>query len=65
MPSDGKIAWIQIDKPHILSDPGLQKRVHIGKLFWLTYVVGTQENRLNETVLLSAQNTSLNWWVRK
>ena len=25
-----------------------------------TYVVGTQKNRLNETVLLSTQNT---WWI--
>ena len=30
-----------------------------------TYVVGTQKNRLNETVLLSTQNTCLNLWVRK
>ena len=30
-----------------------------------TYVVGTQKNRLNETVLLSTQNIYLNWWVRK
>ena len=30
-----------------------------------TYVVGTQKNRLNETVLLSTQNICLNWWVRK
>ena len=28
-----------------------------------TYVVGTQKNRLNETVLLSTQNTCLNSWV--
>ena len=27
--------------------------------------MGTQKNRLNETVLLSTQNTCLNWWVRK
>ena len=26
-----------------------------------TYVVGTQKNRLNETVLLSTQNLWLNW----
>ena len=26
-----------------------------------TYVVGTQKNRLNETVLLSTQNTCLNY----
>ena len=30
-----------------------------------TYIVGTQNNRLNEKVLLSTQNTCLNWWVRK
>ena len=30
-----------------------------------TYVFGIQKNRLNETVLLSTQNTCLNWWVRK
>ena len=30
-----------------------------------TYVVGTQKNRLDETVLLSTQNTCLNWWIRK
>ena len=28
-----------------------------------TYVVGTQKNRLDETVLLSTQNTCLNWWI--
>ena len=27
--------------------------------------MGTQKNRLNETVLLSTQNICLNWWVRK
>ena len=30
-----------------------------------TYVVGTQKNRLNETVLLIAQNICLDYWVRK
>ena len=30
-----------------------------------TYVVGTQKNRLCETVLLSTQNICLNWWIRK
>ena len=30
-----------------------------------TYVVGTQKNRLNETVLLSTQNICSNWWIRK
>ena len=27
--------------------------------------MGTQKNRLHETVLLSTQNTCLNWWIRK
>ena len=27
--------------------------------------MGTQKNRLNETVLLTTQNTCLNWWTRK
>ena len=41
---------------------GLQIRVCIEKLFFSskTYVVGTQKKRLNETVLLSTQNTCLN-----
>ena len=30
-----------------------------------TYVVGTQKNRLIETVLLSTKNISLKLWVRK
>ena len=30
-----------------------------------TYVVGTQKNRLNETVLLSTLNNGLNWWISK
>ena len=42
------------------SNAGLQIRVRIGKLFRYflskTYVVGTQKNRLNETVLLSTKN---------
>ena len=43
---------------------GFQIRVCIEKLFFLfsskTYVVGTQKNRLNETVLLSTQNACFN-----
>ena len=30
-----------------------------------TYVVGTQKNRLNETVLLGIQNKCYKLWVRK
>ena len=29
------------------------------------YVVGTQKNRLNETVLLSTHYKCYNWWIRK
>ena len=29
------------------------------------YVVGTQKNRLNETVLLSIKNICLKFWLRK
>ena len=47
-----------------------QIKVGIYKLFSIffltkTYVVGTQKNCHNETVLLSIQNTRLNRWVRK
>ena len=31
----------------------------------ITYVVGTQKNRLNETVLLSTKNICYKLWVRK
>ena len=30
-----------------------------------THIVGTQKNRLNETILLSTQNICKKWWVRK
>ena len=46
-----------------------QIRVRNWKLFSYflnkTYLVGIQKNRLIETVLLSTQNTCLNWWIRK
>ena len=29
------------------------------------HVVGTQKNRLKETILLSTQNICIIWWVRK
>ena len=52
-----------------LISSGLQIRMHNENYFpyfsTKTYVVGTQKNRLNETVLLSTQNICLNWWVRK
>ena len=45
-------------------ETGLTIRVRNGKLFSLflskTYVVGTQKNRLNETVLLSTLHICLN-----
>ena len=42
-------------------------RLRVGNFYFSTktYVVGTQKNRLNETVLLSTQNKCLNWWIRK
>ena len=30
-----------------------------------TYLVGTQKNRLNETVILNTQNTCFSRWERK
>ena len=43
---------------------GPQLRVRTGKIIYYfstkTYVLGTQKNRLIETVLLSTQNTCLN-----
>ena len=48
---------------------GLQIRVRIWNQFFYflskTYLLGTQKNRLNETVLLSTQNTCMNKQVRK
>ena len=46
-----------------------QIRVRNWRLLFLflnkTYVVGTQKNHLNETILLSIKNTFLNWRIRK
>ena len=30
-----------------------------------TYIVGTQKNRFNETVLPGTQNICSDWWIRK
>ena len=54
-----KCAMIIVIETIIIFD--MSRCVNIGKLFFLylstkTYVVGTQKNRLNETVLLSTQN---------
>ena len=52
----------------MLTLSGLKLRVRTIKYFSYfktkTYVVGTQKNRLNETVLLSTQNICYNLWVR-
>ena len=45
-------------KIHTVAGP--EMRVRNRKLFFLSYVVGTQKNHLNETVLLSTQNICLN-----
>ena len=101
-----KCSHVNNDAAQLISQPGLQIRVLIGKLFSLYLiqniccgilsnpgvthsvptafitdecswyimdhalvteddVVGTQRRPLNETVLLSTQNTCLNQWVKK
>ena len=54
---------------YILVSASLQIGVPNWKFIFLflnqTFVVGTQNNRLNETVLLSTQITCLDWWLRK
>ena len=39
-----------------LSSKELAKKIYLSYFSSKTYVVGTQKNRLNETVLLSTQN---------
>ena len=59
---------LQQDKTATSLHTDLQIRVGIGKLLSFsskTYVVDTQKNRLNETVLLSTKNICLNRWIRK
>ena len=50
-------------------DTDRQKRVGNSKINFLIpqpkHVVGTQKNRLNETILLNTQNKCLNWWIRR
>ena len=51
---------------HEVGNSDLQIRVHIENYFSNeTYVMSTQKNCLDETVLLSTQNLYLNQWVRK
>ena len=63
-PLSVRLKWIF----HSLIGPG-QGIMRTRKLFSYfstkTYVVGTQKNRFNETVLLSTQNIFLKLWVRK
>ena len=57
-----KVSWIF----YLIRPP--DKRAYWKIIFFISHpkhVVGTQKNRLNETVLLSTQNTCLNKWVRK
>ena len=53
-----QIVSIKLVGPHIDQDSSLEcvKKIYFFKIPTKTYVVGTQKNRLNETVLLSAQN---------
>ena len=53
-----------------MNDSRLGIKIRVGKYEFIyfstkTYVVGTQKNRLNETVLLSSHNICLNWRIRK
>ena len=65
--------WVKITKSTLRHTPNFIKTSRFECVFenkfsyflTKTYVVGTQKNRLNETVLLSTQNTCLNWRVRK
>ena len=41
-------------------DKSVYWKIYFSYFSTKTYVVGTQKNRLNETVLLSTQNTCLN-----
>ena len=55
---------LSVTRYFLYEDSGLEIRVHAGKLFFLflnqNIFVGIQNNRLNETVLLSTHNTCLN-----
>ena len=54
--------WIIIGRKNCNSclEAGRQIRVHFFIFSSKTYIVGTQKNRLNETVLMSTQNRCLN-----
>ena len=55
------------NKTHVYVKASSLKWVIIFFSYFLTktYVVGTQNNHLSETGLLSTQNICWNWWVRK
>ena len=50
---------------HALSLKSAYRKIIFSYFSTKTYVVGTQKNSLNETVLLSTQNACLNWSGRK
>ena len=63
------IQFVKLDIPvfHAAAKPP-DKSALSKKYFYFstkTYVVGTQKNRLNETVLLSTHNLCLNRCIRK
>ena len=60
------LSWVEHENCFIISGQGLQIRDQIEKYFFLflnqnIYVVETQKNHLIELLLLSTQNTQLNW----
>ena len=65
----GHIFFDKCFRDAAIENPGPKFRVRTKKFVFLfldqTYVVGTQKNRLNETVLLSTQNICSSLWIRK
>ena len=58
-----KLCFMLLHRPLVILKTKRRKR--ISYFSTKAYVVGTQKNRLNETVLFSSSNICLNLWVRK
>ena len=68
---DKSNVFLKFERNQVTNDSvsGTQIRVCNWKIFFLflnqNICFGTPKNHLDETVLLSPQNTCLNWWIRK
>ena len=67
MASKGRTPWpscqnVTLGRPLV---KGAYQEIKFSYFSSNTHVVGTQKNRLNETVLLSTQNMCSKRWVRK